>query len=276
MEMRTRRWDQTPDSELGWGSKVNGMLVEAPGALVRGHAFKMSAKVCPVELRDRDDCFFQPVSACASEVRYTGIGPFATPKDDAQRYAVEACRLLNPSNANCSNHLEAWRQVARVVLKVQPDVLAAVKLLMAPFDSLQSAAYAACHIRRTDKLISEAIAVPVCRYATQVAVLSGRRAGLQVYIATDDLTVVNEFASCSETQELRWKLRHAMHDPGRGATANVTYWLWAEVSLLVGADWVVGTFSSNVGRLIQVLRTQDEGSFVSVDDAPERAHFPRI
>ena len=96
-----------------------------------------------------------------------------------------------------------------------------------------------------------------------------------MYIATDNLTSVDEFAACKMTRSLDWKLWSASDNPARGMNGSVTYRLWADILLLVGADWVVGTFSSNIGRLVQVLRTQEESTFVSVDEPAARGWFPR-
>ena len=52
---------------------------------------------------------------------------------------------------------------------------------------------------------------------------------------------------------------------------DVLYRLYAEISLLVRANWTVGTFSSNVGRLVQLLRDQPEGTMVSMDDERRRS-----
>ena len=41
--------------------------------------------------------------------------------------------------------------------------------------------------------------------------------------------------------------------------------LWAEIELLAEAKFFVGTFSSNIGRLVQMLRGQEENTAVSVD-----------
>ena len=46
--------------------------------------------------------------------------------------------------------------------------------------------------------------------------------------------------------------------------ASVFDRFWAEVLLLARARLVVGTFSSNVGRLVQLLRTQPPATFVSL------------
>ena len=105
--------------------------------------------------------------------------------------------------------------------------------------------------------------------------LSGRREALPVYVATDDISTVDELRACPEAQQLDWRITHAQSDPSRGIEAAVTYRLWAEMTLLAHATWVVGTFSSNVGRLVQVLRTQEEASFQSVDTPRGWSFFPR-
>ena len=54
-------------------------------------------------------------------------------------------------------------------------------------------------------------------------------------------------------------------DPGRGQSRAVVYRLYAELHLLVKANWTVATFSSNVGRVVQLLREQPEETCTSVD-----------
>ena len=113
----------------------------------------------------------------------------------------------------------------------------------------------------------EADAKPVCDYADRLAALSDRRPKLQVFVATDDLSTVDELAACETTRSLQWGLWHFDGQPGRGTSEAITYRLWAEVTMLRDATWAVGTFTSNVGRLVQVLRTQPEETFASVDAA---------
>ena len=74
-------------------------------------------------------------------------------------------------------------------------------------------------------------------------------------------------AACETTRSLQWGLWHFDGQPGRGTSEAITYRLWAEVTMLRDATWAVGTFTSNVGRLVQVLRTQPEETFASVDAA---------
>ena len=266
-------------AEHGFGSRVNGMLVEAPGAALRGHGFQMSSHTCPIESRGQANCFFQPASHCGAEVKHVGLEltegmAHEVPRNRAQSEAMQLCRLLEPGVV-CSNPLIAWRRVARVVLKVQPDVQVAVDAFLTPFRTIMEGTYGALHIRRTDKSL-EATFVSVCQYTSRLAALSGQRRALSVFVATDDLATVDEVLACPESQRLAWRVVHAEDNPARGIQGNVTYRLWAEITLLTRATWAVGTFSSNVGRLlVQVLRRQDEASFQSVDYPQSAAHFPR-
>ncbi|CAD7946399.1 unnamed protein product [Amoebophrya sp. A120] len=53
--------------------------------------------------------------------------------------------------------------------------------------------------------------------------------------------------------------------PKRGTGAEDLYRLWAEVILLTKATFAVGTFSSNLSRLVQVLRQQPQNTMLSLD-----------
>ena len=260
---------------LGFGTRVLGMLVEAPGALLRGHGFQLSGIACPLETRGRAHCFFQPVTNCGSEVEHVGVGDHIVSQDEAQRQVVEACRKLDPT-ALCDQQLVAWRRVAAVLLRVQPDIQSQyIDPLLVPFRDLRSKTFGALHIRRTDKDI-EIAQRGVCVYAGRLAALSGRRAGLSVFVATDDMAALRQLRSCTEPRTLGWSLvPFSDANPSRGEAGSVLFRLWAEITLLVEAAWVVGTFSSNTGRLVQVLRQQDEGTFASVDWPQERGRFPR-
>lgn len=44
--------------------------------------------------------------------------------------------------------------------------------------------------------------------------------------------------------------------------------LWAEITVMTKAAVVVGTLTSNTGRIVQLLRTAPEDTFVDVDVSP--------
>eukprot|EP00966_Prymnesium_polylepis_P059368 1376087-Prymnesium_polylepis.1 len=93
-------------------------------------------------------------------------------------------------------------------------------------------------------------------------------ASLHIFVATDDLRTVVELGACPEATG--WNLHHLSGGWWEGGIHR----LWAEITLLTRADWVVGTFSSNIGRLVQILRSQAPSTFHSMDTEQERAKRP--
>jgi hypothetical protein len=118
----------------------------------------------------------------------------------------------------------------------------------------------------------------VCRYARRLVALCGpaRARELPVFVATDDLAAVEQLRGCREAMQHNWSVVPFGHtNPTRGEAGGVVFRLWAEVTLLVEAAFVVGTFSSNTGRLVQLLRTQPEETFASLDWPQKQGRFPR-
>ena len=121
------------------------------------------------------------------------------------------------------------------------------------------------HIRRTDKIV-EAEYQTECAYADQLAIMCGTRCDdLNVFIATDDMDVVDGVRSCDSAQRHNWQLHNMDGDPGRGDGRANLYRLYAEMTLMVRAEWVVATFSSNVGRTVQLMRDQPPETMASLD-----------
>lgn len=78
--------------------------------------------------------------------------------------------------------------------------------------------------------------------------------GLKIFVATDDVSTINHLRACSDSRRYRWTFNHFPGNPGRGDVRRVTFRLYAEMQLLARANWTVGTFSSNVGRLANIFR----------------------
>ena len=265
----------------GLGSRLNGMLAVAPYAISRGAGFQLSGQICALENRSLPHCFFQPVSNCsggAVQHIVTDAGPAGEAGDgwDQRTYehvvthdASTACSRLGGAEADCAVPILAWRRIAQVVLRMQPDIEAAVNVQLEAMCDWSPGSYGAFHIRRTDKVqgpAKEADAVGICEYAGYMQQLAGdQAAGLDMFIATDDLGTVIKLAACPQAVALGWKLHHFSGDPSRGLDFASQIRLWADISMLVRASWVVGTFTSNIGRLVQLLRTQPPESFWSVD-----------
>ena len=93
----------------------------------------------------------------------------------------------------------------------------------------------------------------------------GRCGGLDVFIATDDIKVVSEFAMCNRSIQHSWKTHSLEGSPPRNWGRAAVYRLYAELMLMMRSEWAVATFSSNVGRLVQLMRDQPEDTMASLD-----------
>ncbi|CAD7954770.1 unnamed protein product [Amoebophrya sp. A25] len=109
---------------LGYGSRVNTWLRVTNLAIHVGHGFQLSQHSCPVEHRGQAHCFFQPASKCGTDFQTINSDGWVFEPD---YWAV--CRfLLGPHALReemdvCSrDELYMYRRMARMVLKVQPDI----------------------------------------------------------------------------------------------------------------------------------------------------------
>tara|TARA_B110001452_G_scaffold201389_1_gene171458 strand:+ start:122 stop:1243 length:1122 start_codon:yes stop_codon:yes gene_type:complete len=291
LEGRDSAWD------TGFGGRVTSMVVTAAHALTKGFGFEPSPEVCALEerARPRGGCFFLPPEGgdcgprveklCFDANRLCDSAPSGTKKKAVYHGATlriapanvsAACRLLTGQDGrNCVDQVLAWRTISRVVLRLQPSVAARVHDLLAWSHESLSGTYGALHIRRTDltKVHAwgrRASAVHPCKYVARLRAMAGRSAkGLSVFVAYDDPQSIDELRSCPDVQSLRWSLvtfpggapgREFLHD------ASVPLRLWAEMTLLAQATWLVATLSSNVGRLVQLMRQQSPDTLSSMDD----------
>ena len=122
----------------------------------------------------------------------------------------------------------------------------------------------------------EANEIDICEYAVRLNTLlrahPGARQGLKVFVATDDQRALNRLRTCDVSRRHAWTFETLPPAPGehpdrsvRSYNRPMLYYLWAEITLLVHAKWIVGTLSSNLGKVVQLLRTQPTSSFGAVD-----------
>ena len=169
-----------------------------------------------------------------------------------------------------------WRAMAQAVMIPQPEVTALVESTYLERLTWASAGsttpFGALHIRRGDKVAEVGLAgLPaehvrnVCVYAdTLGAMLADSGQKLQhVFVATDDLSVIEELRRCPTAAD--WTLHSFNAQPLRGMSAEVVLRVWAEITLLARASHAVGTFSSALSKVAQLLRVQPAESFISVD-----------
>jgi hypothetical protein len=124
--------------------------------------------------------------------------------------------------------------------------------------------YVAVHIRRGDKVAGahkEANAIAVSHY-TRAVRKRGRRVK-NVYIASDDYDAADEFVRfsptkwrialrCTESSKGYDNVAFAIQDPQ--TTKTQMYDLLIDLHLLAEAEVFIGTYSSNIGRLLVLLR----------------------
>ena len=123
----------------------------------------------------------------------------------------------------------------------------------------------------TDKT-REVDPVTECSYVNKLAAMSNNARGLDIFVATDDQQVIDGVNACRATRALNWHVHHFNGNPGRGTGREIIYRLYAEITVMTRADWVVGTFSSNVGRIVQLLRELPEETMSSLDSACILSH----
>mmetsp|Transcript_1057 Transcript_1057/g.3282 ORF Transcript_1057/g.3282 Transcript_1057/m.3282 type:complete len:421 (-) Transcript_1057:100-1362(-) len=130
--------------------------------------------------------------------------------------------------------------------------------------------YVGLHIRRGDKAL-EVPLIPLEDYAHAVKI-SGSNA-TTIFLATDDGSILWElkqllpgykiftFADPSSTGHLQ---RTANEAALRGTVLS-TMSLVAEIDILRQAEYFIGTYSSNIGRLLAVLRDRPTETSISMD-----------
>jgi hypothetical protein len=268
----------------GFGSLVNTAVAHAVAALGNGHGFQMSDMICASEDKGKPHCFYQPASNCGSSIvmvdgyhddyrhKASCASNFVRLSKNTQilkRACYRAAEVLgrNSSRSLCvsGTTLEKWRMVAKLILRVQPDIEARIHREYLADLAWSRGTYAAVHIRRTDKY-REARPRATCSYAYRLAMMCGGRCGgLDVFIATDDIKVVSEFATCNRSIQHSWKTHSLAGSPPRNWGRAAVYRLYAELILMMRSEWAVATFSSNVGRLVQLMRDQPEDTMASLD-----------
>lgn len=207
--------------------------------------------------------------ARAHEIEERGSGQL--PPIEARLTLCDQPQVWTGSRTKATGGLLAYRLLARTVLRVQPELQVSIDDgLLSRFPWLREGRrFGAVHIRRRDKITArEARVIPICMYAERLATLSSSAVRLPVFVATDDFRTLESFRRCAPVSRLGWVVHTWPEgEPARGANASVVLRLWSEVQLMVRASWAVVTFTSNVGRLVQLLRTQRPATLWSIDTA---------
>ena len=139
--------------------------------------------------------------------------------------------------------------------------------------------YIGIHVRKGDKLQGEARTIPLKRYITTIErLLTVNQTNVEIFVASDDYTVVDQFRQLKPT----WNFL-SLHDQNNERTKFTghiqghfnrrtrteirlqTRLFICELDMLVNARYVLCSMSSNVCRLIQILRSQHPSTVTSMD-----------
>ncbi|CDF38740.1 Alpha-(1,6)-fucosyltransferase fragment, family GT23 [Chondrus crispus] len=164
------------------------------------------------------------------------------------------------------------RELAKRLWRLNEATAAAVRVVLEEASVWGAGEYVGVHVRRGDKS-KEVADVPLWRYAAAVRAVSGEE--MAVFVAADDGASVRglrQLLAGRKVVAIRGAEGRGGHDQlatNRGymkENYGRVVELLAEVEALRGAKVFVGTFSSNLGRLVHVLREGDERNSVSLDD----------
>lgn len=114
------------------------------------------------------------------------------------------------------------------------------------------------HIRRTDKIGVESIKIPLSNYMDHVIRFFNRRRNLNheklVYVATDDSNEIKELSNQYPSYKFIHQTfqNHTIEGNNRYSSSEFQR-LIVDISLLSECDLFVGTFSSQVSRVVYEL-----------------------
>ena len=219
-------------------------------------------------------CAFQPVGACVPTVEKAHNQVFREVPSWRAHFRLwrPVCDGLGLDLKQC-NQLELRRQLARRVLRLQPLARALVDDVIRNFTQRVQlpTRYAAFHIRRGDKCVGkskEADCIPGARFLEDMLALQ-RKHKLEIdaiFVMSDDHLAVTEVRSQTKLPVITMT---PVERRGRGFAAakleggstsaersslGVFADLWAEMEIAAKATALVVSHSSNVGRVIELLR----------------------
>ena len=142
------------------------------------------------------------------------------------------------------------------------------------------------HIRRGDKVAAgESPAYAAETYVQKLLAVSKRISRIETcFLATDDASVVGELQAALTQHQVRCQLYTLMQQqPTQSSPVATNEWkkmsqsvsmtipFLAEMSMLIRASVFIGTFNSNLGTLVSILRSCD--AWGEVDEKKGRLHF---
>lgn len=222
------------------------------------------------------ECYFEPspcTETCSDPIELSDVSSHSLPP---------CIKISTPASANYTttfletspvhNHLPKIRQLAAHLWRLNNRTETHVQYLLRPILPA-NIEYVGLHIRRGDKM-TETKPVLLSVYIHAVTILASKN-DTPVFVATDDGTVLPSLRKLMPGRKVLSlagvEKRHGhlqKHVNARYLNRNYQHVveLIAEIEALRHATWFVGTFSSNLARLVHVLRYQHLDTSVSLDD----------
>ncbi len=278
----------------GFGSELNNMLLGLLYGLWTGQTFQLSSRTWNARYQSGWTDWFEPFcTECPAKLLETGSvwddlrrhldGDFRSrcrwrvrqvlvralypgtsltyqrwPEFRSPRFAAQ--RFFIPSLGIDGDIFAALQVLARMLWRLRPQVKSRIH---AQVRAALPEAYVGVHIRRGDKLSSrEAERVEVRSYLARMDSLG---TGLDtVFVASDDHNAVAEFrlaaphwrvvSFCQPT--LRGHRQASFNSQRPEQRQLATEHILRDLEALIRAEYFIGTFSSNLGRLLCLLRGQ--------------------
>lgn len=129
--------------------------------------------------------------------------------------------------------------------------------------------YVAVHIRRGDKLLREAKKVRIADYFSYVDLYEYD----QIFVATDDYEAYNEVKSIypnidvvtNASKSSKGHTQAIFNSQSEDSISEDLYDLIAEVEILRCSKYFIGSFTSNIGRYVHILRSGINSSSVDIE-----------
>ncbi|CAK8682848.1 unnamed protein product [Clavelina lepadiformis] len=168
-------------------------------------------------------------------------------------------------------HLWWVGQIMRYVFRLRPWIVGKVEQITEKLNLTQP--YVSVHVRRTDKLVEEARKCEIEEYMEHVIDWYDRHVGSveggRVYVASDDLASVIPEARSKYPRftflyhaEDKKPLKDMTQTVKGRETEEELVSLVCDLMILSRSDYFIGTYSSNIGRLVvQLMHSVDDATF---------------
>lgn len=269
----------------GVGSEVLVMVMAMLHALENGLAFRLASRGSNLAVRRGWSDWFEPFCP-AYDPLVLRRGWVRKSNHPLARLLIRAAKAgwLGPRNSRLTHDVfqEVWNErlnerrfripelgidgdlsraasvLLKMVWRLQPEVKSAIEDMLGPLN-LDRQAYAAIHIRRGDKR-KEAVPRDPIDY---IAMLEQHRPDLKtVFVATDDYSITGELSrlrpawrwiSLAKQNRTGHLQRHFNRRPA-AARRQDTHEILADIEALRRSAFFIGTWSSNFGRLVALLK----------------------